>query len=145
MAQLLAGGCSAVDAHEKAGYKRDDGNAARWAQKPEVAARTQEIIQEITGKVVESVVVDKAWVLSMLIKNAKRCAEPDPVTGAPINPSASNRALELLGREFNMFVERREVGLPGEFAALEDDALMDELRTQALELGVEVEEGATAH
>jgi len=42
-------------------------------------------------------------------------------------------------------IQRYEHGSPGEFAALEDEALMDELRNQALELGVEVEEGATAH
>jgi uncharacterized small protein (DUF1192 family) len=46
-AQGLAMGMSAVDAHEAAGYKRDDGNASKWAAKPEVQAR----VQEITGRV----------------------------------------------------------------------------------------------
>jgi hypothetical protein len=29
--------------------------------------------------------------------------------------SAANRALELLGRELNLFTEKKEVGKPGDF------------------------------
>ena len=42
-AQGLAKGMTAVDAHEAAGYSRNDGNACRWAAKPEVMARVMEL------------------------------------------------------------------------------------------------------
>jgi hypothetical protein len=41
--QLLFQGFSAVDAYEKAGYKRHDGNACTLANHPEVLARLEEI------------------------------------------------------------------------------------------------------
>jgi phage terminase small subunit len=41
--QLLPEGKTAVDAHEKAGYKRNDGNASTLARHPEVQARLKEI------------------------------------------------------------------------------------------------------
>ena len=37
--------------------------------------------------------------------------------------SAANRALELLGREVNLFTEKKEVGKPGEFDHISDDEL----------------------
>jgi len=42
-AQLLFQGFSAVDAYEKAGYKRHDGNACTLAKHPEVQTRLEEI------------------------------------------------------------------------------------------------------
>jgi phage terminase small subunit len=50
-AQELAKGDTATDAYVKAGYKPDDGNAARLAAKPEVQAR----VQELTGAAAEKV------------------------------------------------------------------------------------------
>jgi hypothetical protein len=37
--------------------------------------------------------------------------------------SAANRALELLGREVNLFTEKREVGKPGDFDHMADEEL----------------------
>ena len=45
-AQELAKGRSASEAHIAAGYKGDDGNASKLANRPEIQAR----VQEITGK-----------------------------------------------------------------------------------------------
>ena len=46
------------------------------------------------------------------------------VEGHWVDRSASIRATELLGKEAGMFVDRREVGTPGEFARLDDSALI---------------------
>ena len=43
-----------------------------------------------------------------------------------------NRALELIGKEFRMFIDRKEVGQPGEFAHLENMSA-DELRAFILQ------------
>jgi phage terminase small subunit len=48
-AQLLVQGFTAVDAHEKAGLKRHDGNASVLARHPEIEAR----IMEIKGELME--------------------------------------------------------------------------------------------
>src|SRR5215467_5476466 len=37
--------------------------------------------------------------------------------------SAANRALELLGRELNLFTEKKEVGKPGDFDHMADEEL----------------------
>lgn len=37
--------------------------------------------------------------------------------------SVANKALELLGKEVGMFVDRKEVGAPGEFAELDAEGL----------------------
>ena len=37
--------------------------------------------------------------------------------------SAANRALELLGRELNLFTEKKDVGKPGDFDDMADDHL----------------------
>jgi phage terminase small subunit len=51
-AQLLAQGFTEVDAHERAGYRRNDGNASTLAQHPEVQARLKEIKGELAAKAV---------------------------------------------------------------------------------------------
>ena len=40
-----------------------------------------------------------------------------------VDRASSNRALELVGKEAGMFVDRREVGTPGEFARLDEAEL----------------------
>jgi phage terminase small subunit len=45
--QLLFQGESATDAHAGAGYRRDDGNAARLRQNPNVQARLAELQAEV--------------------------------------------------------------------------------------------------
>jgi hypothetical protein len=39
------------------------------------------------------------------------------------NGSVANKALELLGKEFGMFIDRKEVGRPNEFARMSDEEL----------------------
>jgi len=45
--QLLLQGENATDAHEQAGYKRDDGNAARLHANPKIQARLAELQAEM--------------------------------------------------------------------------------------------------
>ena len=44
--------------------------------------------------------------------------------------SAANRVLELLGREVNLFTEKKEVGKPGEFDHISDDELTEFIEAQ---------------
>ena len=63
-AQELAKGRSAVDAHEAAGFKRNDGNASKLASKPDIQAR----VKEITGAAAEKAGVTVAAIVEELAK-----------------------------------------------------------------------------
>jgi hypothetical protein len=57
--QLLLQGESAIDAHERVGYRRDDGNSARLKASPKVQERLAELqnaVAEKTQVTVESLV-----------------------------------------------------------------------------------------
>lgn len=49
--------------------------------------------------------------------------------------AVANRALELLGKELGMFIERQERGAPGDFSRLTDEQLDVQLRNAFRALG----------
>lgn len=103
-AQGLAKGLTSDEAYVEAGYKPNRGNAARLKANENILRRTA----ELTGQAAEKAVLDRAWILNMLQKNAVKClGENDKFR----NPTAGNRALELLGKELGMFVDRRLLGV----------------------------------
>lgn len=61
-AQAIAEGKTAIEAHEIAGFKPDDGNASKLARKPDVVKR----VQEITGAAAERVGVTVERVIAEL-------------------------------------------------------------------------------
>lgn len=61
-AQELAKGASQVEAYRLAGYKPNDGHAARLAGKGRIADR----IRELQAKIAEKTIVDAAWLLDRL-------------------------------------------------------------------------------
>lgn len=65
-AQFLAMGKAATDAYAEAGFKPDDGNASRLANKVEVVAR----VQEMTGAAAEKLGVTAERVMAELAKIA---------------------------------------------------------------------------
>jgi hypothetical protein len=51
------------------------------------------------------------------------------VPGAYVyNGSVANKALELIGKELGMFIDRKEVGGPNEFSRMSDEELEAFLR-----------------
>lgn len=114
-------------------------------------------LTELKGRAAERVIISRTWVLETLRKNALIAVgeEKLKVTKAVKSKIAdesggfieevgtvevevtardgatANRALELLGREVEgapLFVERKEVGLPGEFDDRSDDELRERVR-----------------
>lgn len=105
-AQELAKGRTQIEAHEAAGYKPHRGNASALAQDKNILERVSEIQSEraemdrqATEKAAEALSIDKKWVMSRLIENATRAAASEDY-------SPSNKALELLGKELGMFIDR---------------------------------------
>lgn len=94
-AQALAKGKTVDSAYQEAGFKPNRSNASRLNANDSIRERVAEL-QEMAS---ERVVLDREWILARLIENAKDHQKS--------NPSASNKALELLGKEVGMFIERQ--------------------------------------
>lgn len=107
----LAKGKSADAAYQEAGYKANRHNAAALARSEHISTR----VAELQGMAAERVVVDRAWVIAKLTENVQRAMQEQPVMvgGAEsgqykYDGSVANKALELLGKELGMFVDRAE-------------------------------------
>jgi phage terminase small subunit len=96
-AQGLAQGLSASDAYVKAGYGESRSAASRLSTNVNVQAR----VAELQARVVENVSLTREWVIEQLIENASLAKEAGDY-------SPANQALQLLGKELGMFVERTE-------------------------------------
>lgn len=112
-AQALAAGKSAYDAYADAGFRPKRQNASRLMTNDAIQARVAELLSRAT----EGVVLTRQWVLERLIQNVNRALQAEQVMdrgGMPAGEyryegSIANRALELLGKELGMFVDRAEL------------------------------------
>ncbi len=123
-AQELAKGKSADEAYVIAGYKQNRGNASTLKQDQSILDRIAFLLSErelihaqATADAVKATGLTKEWVIETLKENVARAMQATPVKtdddGAAIGEyqyqgSVANRALELLGKELGMFVERTE-------------------------------------
>lgn len=121
-AQELAKGLSADKAYEAAGFKPNRGNAATLKQKESISNRVIELLAEresihaqATAEAIKSTALSKEWVIQTLMENVARAMQATPVKtdddGEAIGEyqyqgSVANKALELLGKELGMFVDR---------------------------------------
>lgn len=143
-AQALVKGKSHGEAYLAAGYKAKNASVAsaaatRLLKKVNIQAR----VAELQTKAEERAVVDRAWVLKRLVENVDRAmtviavTTKDGQTGEyKYEGSVANRALELLGKELGMFVDRKEVGGPGDFERMSDAELDEFIRLEAHGLGI---------
>jgi hypothetical protein len=84
-----------------------------------------------TKLVIERTAIDKEWVIERLRENVERAMQAQPVldragnsTGSYVyNGATANRALELLGKELGMFIERRENKIVDEFDSMTDEQI----------------------
>jgi hypothetical protein len=119
--QALIQGKSRNDAYVIAGYRPSRPNSSTLANSEHVRRR----IEELQGRAAEiasnvagiNTGVSKAWVLEGLRQNAIKGLMEEKAS------SVANRALELVGKELGMFLERVETGKPGDFAHLSDEEL----------------------
>jgi phage terminase small subunit len=144
--QELANGKSAAEAYVAAGYKPNAGNPSKLKSDERISHRISEILSErdrmhagATEKAAERLSIDREWVLARLVENANRAMQAEPVkvggekTGEyKYDGSVANRALELLGKELGMFIDRKEQGAPGEFAGLDNPEQLREAIAQRL-------------
>jgi phage terminase small subunit len=157
IAQQLAKGTGIVDAYAAGGYARTAPSATKFAQRPEIRARVKEIQQariktefDASENAAKALGIDKKWVLERLRWNAERCLRGQPVfdangfqipgkfTGRP-DAGGANQALRLIGMELGMFIERHEIGGPGDFSRLTDEELAKRALDDAAALGLPAE------
>jgi hypothetical protein len=126
-AQLLAQGKSAVEAYERAGYRRDDGNAVRLTKKPAITGR----VQELTGQAAEKAKITVETLLRQADEIRRRAMESHQY-------SAAVAAIREMGVLSGARIERKEIGAPGEFDHLSDDELLAALRERFAKLESEL-------
>lgn len=120
-AQELAKGKTADEAYVLAGYKRNRGNASTLKQDQSILERVSALLAEresihaqATTDAIKSVGLTKEWVIETLMENVAKAMQAKAMTndeGQPIGEfqyqgSVANKALELLGKEMGMFVDR---------------------------------------
>jgi phage terminase small subunit len=115
--QHVASGKSRIAAYVEAGYKHNHGNAATLHGKPHIKARIAEIQCGNAQLLAIDAAISKQWVLDCLRQNALKALKTEG------GSNIANRALELIGRELGMFLERQERGKPGDFSHLSDEEL----------------------
>jgi phage terminase small subunit len=111
-AQEIAKGKTGEAALVAAGYKPNRSAASRLLTDVNVSAR----VRELKEAAAEKAVLTQSWVIERLMKNAERSMQREAVLdedGKPLGEyrydgNVANRALELLGKELGMFVDRSE-------------------------------------
>lgn len=119
----------------------------------ELLLEREAIHAQSTAKAVEKTALTKQWVIERLVENVERAMQAKEVmtsddTGTgeyQYNGTVANRALELLGKEMGMFIERREVGEPGEFDRMTEEELREFLAQDEAVIVLPVEGSDTQH
>jgi phage terminase small subunit len=132
--QLLFQGFTAVDAYKKAGYKRHDGNACTLAKHPEILARLEEIRGEQGLPVGTRAIAARANVTAeSLVQDAEKVFQ----RAMEINQlSAANTAIKGKAILSGKWIERAEIGAPGEYETMTDDELERQIMERVARLGL---------
>lgn len=156
ISQELAKGARYLDAYEKGGFQRNAATASKFVKRPDIQARVREIQEsriktefDASENAARALGINKKWVLQRLQFNAERCLRGQPLldangiqtgkySGRP-DAGGANKALHLIGLELGMFVERHEIGGPGDFSRLTDDELAKRAFDDAAALGLPAE------
>ena len=133
--QLVVSGHKSSDAYRMAGFKADNGNAYHLNQKPKVKARIHELQEYKISQAIKPYEAPKhtrSYVVDRLITNVERSMKaqaPLDDDGKPIGEfrydgAVANKALELLGKELGMFIDRK-MTLHGNMADMDPDKLRE--------------------
>lgn len=115
--QLVFEGVHPTEAAKQVGYDPDRALITGSELKRKCAARLAELENARVERSIEKAGVSKAWVIDHLIENVQMAKQAIPVYDREGNATgeyqqqlpAANKALELIGKEIGMFIERKEV------------------------------------
>jgi hypothetical protein len=115
-AHAIARGATVDAAYVEAGFRPNRGNASRLNSYEGVKARVAELrqlVQNLQKRSSLKVVLNDQWVLEQLVGVVQDARGLDRPDGA-----SANKALHLIGLHLGMFIERAEVGQPGQFEGM---------------------------
>lgn len=157
-ALFIVEGVSGTKAYMQCGYETKPRAASvaasKLAKNPNVIARIAELQAEkanIHGQsvadAISSAALTKQWIIENLMENVRRALQAKAVLdddGEPTgeyayNGMVANRALELLGKELGMFIDRKEIDIYGDLNRMTDGDLMLEVRRRAKDLAIDLE------
>lgn len=146
-ARGLAQGQSAAQAYVKAGFKPSTGNAAVLKSQQSILERIAEIQSEqsemavaATERAADALAIDREWIMARLKENAERALQARAVLDADgeatgeykYEGNVANRALELLGKEIGMFIDRKDIThRDGDLDKMTDDELRRDVQERA--------------
>jgi hypothetical protein len=135
-------GFTAVDAYEKAGFKRHDGNSSMLARNPEIEARVEEIRADMAASKTglplgTNVVAARAKVTAESLIDEAEAVRVGAINSHQYN--AANHAIKNKSVLSGVWIERAEIGSPGEFDHLKDDELERLLIERMAALGYSIE------
>lgn len=92
-------------------------NASRLMKNSKVLSMVDELKAAAIGEVKKKLAIDKEWVMKELVEIVQMGKASEPVLDKEGNTTgeykpqlgAANKALELIGKEFGMFVDRKEI------------------------------------
>jgi hypothetical protein len=122
-ARSLAAGVPSLRAYEAAGYKPNNGSPYRLQENIRIKQRASELMQETAERALPKFTLTRAWIVEQLIENITIAKQNNDLGPA-------NKAIELLGKELGMFIDRKEVGAPGEFENIQSNQQLVELMRQ---------------
>ena len=128
--QEVAQGKSGTQAYMAAGYKVTEKSAATLAYELLKNLEIENRIAELNTKVIERVVEKTGITLSEVIQEIAKIARA-PLGDDYVKASDKRQACVDLGKHLGGFVERKEVGSPGEFENVADDELFREVQRAA--------------
>lgn len=123
--QGIANGMTGDAAYEAAGYKPNRKNASRLKTTEVIIAR----VLELQGKRADRFVLTKQWLIDAVIENAEIALGRRPVKVGKADDfkevyvykgDVANQAVKMLGTEFDLFVERKDVRITNEYSKLSD-------------------------
>jgi len=130
----IARGLPARTAFIEAGYRAHDSNASRLSANDKVVRRVVELknlVQKMRIRSAQKVVLNEQWVLEQLIGvvlDARAQDRPDS--------AGANKALNLIGLHLGMFVEKTEIGRPGDFDGMSIADKRERIMDVARQLGL---------
>ncbi len=150
-AQLIVSGMKQIDAY-KGAYNTASmkpativNSAYKLMQNGDIVARIEELSAKVLDKVVADIAIDKAWVIGKLVKIVDLGMAIEPVVDnaggnnsgelKTTNLAASNKALELIGKEHGMFVDRKDIKLTA-VSEMSDEELDAMIAQKAKEAGI---------
>jgi hypothetical protein len=128
-AQSRASGMSQQEAHAKAGYSGTKVGGQQMDRRPYIRARVKELQTQAANKIELSRkdILDRIFQDWELARKLGQCA-------------SALKAGELMGKElYHMFIDRKEVGKPGDFDSKTEDELRQIVRDGLKDLGWEEE------